>query len=133
MNDKSDYKRLSLDERITIQVLLAQNKSFGQIAAELQRDKSAISREVSPWGRQRYKAAKAHQYAQKGAAARKRGKLKTCNEALTAYIHDMLALRWSPEQISHSLKAQYPDQLHMQLSHETIYRYVYLHCKKSLR
>lgn len=127
------YRRFSLEERISIQVSLSHGKSYGQIGEELSRSKSAVSREVTPWGRERYKAQRAHLYAQKGASMRKRGKTKTRHQPLISYLHQKLALRWSPEQISNWLKSTYPDDPTMHLSHETIYRYVYLHCKKSLR
>lgn len=133
MSKATGYKRLSLDERVSIQVYLAKDYSYGQIAKALNRSRSAIIREVRPWGRQRYKALKAHNYAQRAATARKRGKVKTINAALVQCIHNKLALRWSPEQISNWLKITYPDQTAMQASHETIYQYVYLHCKKTLR
>lgn len=133
MSQATGYRRLSLDERICIQVAIAKGSSYGQIAKELNRSKSTIIREVGSWGRNRYKAEKAHQYAQIEAANRKRDKVKTRSESLAATLRDKLALRWSPEQISQWLKTNYPDQPDMQISHETIYRYIYLHCKKTLR
>lgn len=131
---KSSYTRLRLEERIEIQVQLSHAKSYGQIAIILGRSKSSIQREVAPWTRARYQATKADDYAQKGAKARKAGKFSIkYNDALRVYIFAKLALRWSPEQICHSLRTEYPDDKTMQISHETIYRYVYLHSKKSLR
>jgi len=49
------------------------------------------------------------------------------------YIHEKLELRWSPEQISNSLEKEFFTDITMQVSHETIYQYVYVHTKKSLR
>jgi IS30 family transposase len=49
------------------------------------------------------------------------------------YVLSRLRKRWSPEQISLSLKKKYPNQKSMQLSHETIYFYIYLHSKKTLK
>lgn len=101
---------------------------------ELDRSKSSICREVRPWNRLKYKAVKAQEYAEKGASIRKKGKSKLAGcVSLLAYVQEKLELRWSPEQISNNLKNQYPQQKEMQTSHETIYRYVYLHAKKSLR
>ena len=133
MSQATGYQRLSMDERICIQVAIAKGASYGQISKELNRSKSAIIREVGPWGRHRYKAEKAHQYAQIEASSRKRGKVKINNQTLIGVIGDKLALRWSPEQISRWLKINYPDQPAMQASHETIYQYIYVHCKKTLR
>lgn len=131
---KLKYKRLDLDERISIQVALSQGHSYGAIAVSLGRSKSSIQREVGPWGRQKYKAARAHEYGRKGAVSRKRGKVKiTANQALVDYIGTKLELRWSPEQISKCLARDFPLDPAMHVSHESIYRYVYLHAKKSLR
>lgn len=130
----SKYKRLNLEERISIQVAISQQQSYGAIAQALGRSKSSIQREVGPWGRAKYCAAKADQYAWKGAVSRKRGKIKiTRNPDLVSCIHAKLELRWSPEQISHSLAKDFAHDPAMQVSHESIYRYVYLHAKKTLR
>lgn len=129
-----NYHRLGLSDRVKIEVALSHNKSYQQIAVELDRNKSSICREVTLWNRLKYKAVKAQEYAQKGASIRKKGKSKLVGGvSLLAYIQEKLELRWSPEQISNNLKNQYPEQKEMQTSHETIYRYVYLHAKKSLR
>jgi IS30 family transposase len=128
------YTRFSLDERISIQLQLSHGYSYGHIAGLLNRSKSSIQREVCPWARDKYNAAKAHSYAIKGATARKRGKrFISSNPALLCYIIQKLQLRWSPEQISNSLKTIYAHDKMMQISHESIYRYVYLHAKKGLR
>jgi IS30 family transposase len=127
------YQRLSLDERISIQIAIAAGDSYGNIAASLNRSKSTILREVRPWANG-YKAVKAHQYAEYGARSRKRGKVKILlHQPLLTVIEDKLNLRWSPEQISNYLKANFADESAMQISHESIYRYIYLHSKKTLR
>lgn len=129
-----NYHRLTLSDRVKIEVALSHNKSFHQIAVEIGRNKSSICREVTPWSRLKYKAVKAQEYAKKGASIRKKGKSKLVEcVSLLAYIREKLDLRWSPEQISNSLRNQHPEQKEMQISHESIYRYVYLHAKKSLR
>lgn len=135
---KKSYQRLDLEDRIAIEVGLSHNQSYSQIAATLKvaRDRSTVQREVSPWGREKYRALKADDYAQKGAKSRKKGKVKiTANPVLQAYIEQKLELRWSPDQISNALArdAVFKDQPTMQISHESIYRYVYLHAKKTLR
>ena len=131
---KVTYKRLSLEDRIEIQTALILQKSYAEIGRILGRDKSSIQREVAPWGRERYKALLAENYAEKGASSRKRGKVKiVLNPELLDFILKKLDLRWSPEQISHSLANKFPNKPAMQISHESIYRYVYLHVKKTLR
>lgn len=128
------YKRLNLEERIQIEVLLSHNQSYFQIGLALSRSKSTICREVKPWGKEKYKAAKAHSYAEKASSMRKKGHKKILkSNRLFDYIQRKLELRWSPEQISHALKRYHATAEEMQVSYETIYRYVYLHCKRSLR
>ena len=128
------YKRLSIENRIAIELGLSHGKSYGSICQSIGHSKSCVQREVSPWGREKYCAVKANDYAVKGASSRKKGrvKIKMCDR-LREYISQKLELRWSPEQISYSLKQTFATDTTMQVSHETIYRYVYLHAKKSLR
>ena len=128
------YHRFTLEERISIEVALSHQNSYCQIAQLLGRSPGSIGREVNPWTKEKYQAVKAQAYALKAARLRKQGKCKIpFRTALVAYIRAKLDLRWSPEQISNSLKNDFPDDPLMHVSHETIYRYVYLHCKKTLR
>jgi len=128
------YGRITLEDRVSIEKALSHGKSYGEIGLLLGHNKSSIQREVKPWGLGRYSAVKADLYAKKGAKSRKNGKVKIKgNDALLGFIKQKLELRWSPEQISRSLKNDFPTDAGMQVSHETIYRYVYLHAKKSLR
>ncbi len=130
----SPYHRFTLEDRINIEVALSHLHSFRQIAQQLGRSPGSICREVKPWTKEKYRALKAQAYAQKAARFRRAGKCKIpCRTALAAYIRAKLDLRWSPEQLSNSLKTDFPDDPSMHVSHETIYRYVYLHCKKTLR
>jgi len=55
------------------------------------------------------------------------------NAELKQFVLDKLKLRWSPEQIARELKRLYPDNMEMRLSHETIYRYVYVLPRGSLK
>ena len=52
---------------------------------------------------------------------------------LEKYVLEKLQKKWSPDQISVSLRKEFPNQNNMQLSHETIYLYIYLHSKKELK
>jgi len=70
------YKRLSLEERIQIEIGLSHNRSYGQIGLALARPKSSICREVKPWGKEKYNAAKAHSYSEKASSMRKKGTKK---------------------------------------------------------
>lgn len=129
-----NYDRLSLSERIEIEKLLAQNFSYGEIAKQLKRNKSSIQRDVIKFGKNRYKAIKALYRAVSFQSNKRwrRSKIK-CNETLEKFVLEKLQFYWSPEQISVALKHHYPNDTSMHLSHETIYSYIYVHCKKELR
>ena len=128
------YVRLSFDERIEIEKLLSHKNSYADIARTLGRSKSTIQRDVSKQGMQQYKAMEAERLAVGKSSNRKSGKnkIKQC-EALENYVLQKLALRWSPRQISISLQRQFSENEAMQISHEAIYLYIYLHSKKELK
>ena len=128
------YGRLCLDERIEIEKLLSHKKSYADIATALNRSKSTIQRDVIKQGTQQYKAMEAERLAVGKSSNRKSGKnkIQQC-EALQKYVLEKLELRWSPRQISISLQRQFPDNKAMQISHEAIYLYIYLHSKKELK
>ena len=123
------YQRLGLHEREEISRYLAQGKSFREIAKELSRHVSTISREVN-WGgmnRYTYRAVRSDRRARRNAGKRRWGKHKLRrNRRLWEYVVGKLALRWSAEQIAQSLKKEYPDEQTMRISHEAIYTYLYV-------
>ena len=128
------YERLGFDERIEIEKLLSHKKSYTDIAAALSRDKSTIQREVVKQGRDNYKAMEAERIAVGSVSNRRSGKNKIKQNAeLEKYVLDKLELRWSPWQIHKSLKLTFPENKAMQISHEAIYMYIYLHSKKELK
>ena len=129
-----NYRRLTFDERIEVEKLLSHKKSYTDIATALNRSKSTIQRDVAKQGRQQYKAMEAERLAVGKSSNRKSGKnkIKQC-KALENFVLEKLALRWSPRQISVSLQRQFPDNKAMQLSHEAIYLYIYVHSKKELK
>jgi IS30 family transposase len=125
--------RLSLVEREQISRGLAAGKKLRQIGRELGRDGSTISREVKAnGGPQRYRALRAHRRAIGCAARPKAGKLAGC-ERLRAVVQQGLDERWSPQQISARLRAEYPDDPEMRISHETIYQSLYVQTRGELR
>jgi IS30 family transposase len=82
----------------------------------------------------KYLAYDAHLNAFGKSMMRKYGKSKiNGNPVLMELVHSMLKKRWSPDQISVSLKRQFPNEKSMHLSHESIYLYIYLHSKKELK
>lgn len=128
------YDRLSFSERIEIEKLISHFKTYAEIAITLNRSKSTIQREVVKLGRDDYKAMKAECLAVGKSSNRKDGKNKmnVC-AALKKYVLAKLELRWSPRQISMTLKKEFPEKDNMQISHESIYLYIYLHAKKELK
>lgn len=128
------YSRLTLKERIEIEKLLALNLSCPAIALRLGRHKTSIYREIKKYQKKTYQSWEANLNSYNRCINRKYGKSKIkLNPELQNYIHDKLAKFWSPDQISVSLKRLFPNSKNMQVSHETIYLYIYLHSKKELK
>lgn len=130
------YKRLSLKEREEISRLLASKWKPAQIAEKLRRYRSTISREISGGGcnKYTYRAVKANNRAKRKASKRKSGKRKVlliCK--LKRYVIAKLKLRWSPEQIAESIKKDYPNNIKMGISPETIYATLYVLPKGALK
>ncbi len=128
------YGRLTFSERIDIEKSLSHKKSLSAIALALNRSPSTIYRDVIKFGTANYKAMVAECSAVYKSSDRKSGKckIKVC-DALENYVLEKLELRWSPRQISMNLKKDFPQEKAMQISHETIYLYIYLHAKKELK
>jgi IS30 family transposase len=125
--------RLRLAEREEISRGLAAGLSVRAIAAGLARAPSTVSREIAAnGGRRRYRAVVADQAAWARAARPKRCKLAE-HAQLRAIVEDKLMRRWSPEQISGWLKRSYPDEVCMQISHESIYRTLFVQSRGALR
>ena len=131
---RSNYCRLSLQERFEIEKLLSHKMSLSAIATTLNRNKSTISREIARQHRKYYKCMPAERRAVGLQSDRRNGKSKIdqCPE-LRKYVLEKLGLHWSPHLISVCLRRDFQNNKAMQVSHETIYLYIYLHCKKELR
>ncbi len=131
---RKKYDRLCFSERIEIEKSLSHKKSYTEIGEALGRNKSTISREVSKQSKASYKALEGERLAVSSVSNRRGGKTKisVCPE-LEKYVLEWLGWRWSPRQISVILRRKYPDNKAMQISHEAIYMYVYLHSKKELK
>jgi IS30 family transposase len=125
--------RLSLAEREQISRGLAAGETLRAIGRQLGRAASTISREVAAnGGPQRYRALRAQRRAIACAARPKAGKLAGC-ERLRVAVQQRLDERWSPQQISARLQAEFPDDLEMRISHETIYQSLYVQSRGELR
>jgi IS30 family transposase len=80
-----------------------------------------------------YSAIDGEMYAEKQKRKpRRQGKIAS-NERLKNYVHEKLKLRWSPEQIAHTLKNIYRNDMTMRVSHESIYTYIYILPRGELR
>jgi IS30 family transposase len=124
--------RLSLDERVEIQLGLKQHKSLRSIAAQLRRAASTISREVKHHGgRDGYKAVLAHRRAELSARRPKPAKLAL--GVLAAEVEARLVRLWSPEEIAAKLRIEFPDRPELWVSHETIYKSLYVQGRGELR
>lgn len=131
---RKKYARLTYHDRVEIYKLLALNQSFAQIANAIGKHKSSVSREVKSFGRTNYHYFKAEEKAVYSVSNRRSGKTKMKrNPCLHNYVLDKLQKKWSPDQISVSLRKNYPHNKLMQISPETIYLYIYLHSKKELK
>lgn len=125
--------RLSMAEREEISRGLAAGESIRAIATALGRSPSTVSREVSRnGGVRRYRAARADQAAWVRATRPKACKL-AANPALRAIVEEKLARRWSPEQVAGWLRLTYSKSPEMQVSHESIYRTLYVQSRGALR
>ncbi|UZN05421.1 IS30 family transposase [Cellulomonas sp. S1-8] len=125
--------RLSLDERVEIRVGLETGASLRAIAASLGRSPSTICREVrAGGGRRRYAPVAAHRRAQRESLRPKPTKLAV-NHRLRAQVVADLERLWSPEQITARLRAGFPDDPEMRVSHETIYRSLFVQGRGDLR
>jgi IS30 family transposase len=124
---------LTLAEREEISRSLATGHSIRSIAEFLKRAPSTISREINRNGGQEgYRASQADQAAWGRAHRPKRCKLAG-NPALARIVASKLQLQWSPEQIAGWLKHAYPGNEDYQVSHETIYRSLFIQARGALK
>ena len=128
MRNTKKYKRLTNAEREEISRGLAREENISAIANRLCRKTSTISREIRRNGRKSgYRAFSAGRYAQERASSRKLGKSRLANgDRLRQYVMEKLRVRWSPREIVKRMKEEYPDDMAMRISHEAIYRYIYV-------
>ena len=128
---------LSLAEREEISRGLAADERPAAIARRLGRARSTITREIQRHGgslasRTRYRATVADQAAWARARRPRRCRLAT-HRRLRAVVARQLAQQWSPEQIAGWLVREFPDDPSMRVSHETIYRTLYVQARGALK
>ena len=133
----ADRKRsrlaLTLSEREEISRGIVGGSSIRQIAKRLNRSPSTISREIKRnGGIDHYRASEAEQAAWDRAQRPKPCKLAN-NAFLCRTIANKLKLHWSPQQIAGWLKRTYPGDEHKTVSHETIYRSLFIQARGVLK
>ena len=124
---------LSLEEREEVSRGIARGHSAREIARALGRSHTTVTREIDRCGgRRRYRAHAADREAWRRSRRPRPTKLELCPElrrAVAERLHD----DHSPEQIAGWLRLRYPDNEAMHVSHETIYRALYVQARGTLR
>ena len=124
---------LTLAEREEISRGVIVGRSLRSIAVSLDRAPSTVSREIKRnGGRRHYRASNAEQ-----AAWDRAHRPKTCklveNRVLARIVSSKLRKLWSPDQIAGWLKHTYADDENLQVSHETIYRSLFIQARGALK
>jgi len=124
---------LTLAEREDISRGIASGSSIREIGRRLERAASTVSREISRHGgRPAYRAHDADRQAWESALRPKRC-LLAVNRKLREIIASKLIMDWSPEQISGWLKTEHADDESLRVSHETIYRSLFIQARGVLK
>ena len=125
--------RLSSVEREEVRAGLVRGDTLSSIAGTIERSVSTVSREVAAnGGRESYRAVSAHERAR--ACARRPKVAKLAGQGpLVGQVEKWLIELWSPEQIARRLRTEFGDDPMMQVSHETIYKSLFVQGRGSLR
>ena len=130
---RRSHHSLTLEEREEISRGLASYRSLRAIALQLGRAPSTISREVNRnGGLKHYRASQADQAAWDRAHRPKTCKL-VANRDLARVVARKLQLEWAPEQIVGWLKHTYPEDENYRVSHETIYKSLFIQARGALK
>lgn len=130
------YRRLNIIEREEISRHLAYGNSIRGIAFAIRRSPSTVSREIKKTKvvhRKYYRAFYGQQVAKNIRRKKRRRRKLDQNEELRKIVFDYIYKKWSPEQIANRLKVMYPNDMDMQISHESIYSYIYVLPRGALR
>lgn len=120
-------KRLTLTERVIIETLLGEKRTQTYIANKLNRSRSTINREINIWKGSStfYSALLAHEHARMLNATKRTSHKLSIHPALRLQVYRGLLSKVSPETISGRLRLQYPNDPRMNISYESIYRFIY--------
>lgn len=129
------YVRLTGAEREEISRGLSGRTKVTVMAKSLGRSVSTISREVSKGGgKYIYRAEPSMRRAKRRATSRRYGKRKLDDlPKLKDCVFQKINERWSPDQVAKTLKATYPEDASMRISHEALYQYIYVLPKGTLK
>lgn len=135
---KTTLKNLSYPERVKIKTLLGLGFNQTEIANKLGRNKSSISRELKKWvpdkDYSKYDPQLAYWYSKDRIGSIRRRECKLNNKPkLLSLVKGKLKKRWSPQQIANWLKRKYPMDKSMNISHESIYKYIYTVARGQLK
>jgi IS30 family transposase len=126
--------RLSIEERERISYYLGQAKSLRAIGHLLNRSHTTICREIKRNKSEGEYSPSRSQYAcsKRSRNCGRKNKIDKNIDLFEEMFHKIFK-KWSPEQISKHLKEKYKGNLQMQISHETIYNYIYSKPKGTLK
>ena len=130
------YTRLTFSEREDISRGCSSDWSLTDIAAVIDRPVSTVSKEISRncIYKRTYRAETAHWRAAEVRHRKKQPKKLDSNIPLREYVFRHITEdKWSPEEIAGRLKEDYPSDMNMRISHESIYTYIYCLPRGSLR
>ncbi len=127
------YTHLTEEERYFISHLTCAGLSLREIARRINRHHTTVSRELSRNGPEYDCTIYWYNWTHPKALKRRhkaRHHRRLSNQDLVNYVKRRLKADWPPEVIAEKLKTDYPDDETMRVSHETIYRWIYLDAKE---
>jgi len=134
MPDKTSYQQLQPEERLAIASLRLQDVSIRAMALMLGRSPATISRELMRNGSATGYASVPAQALSAARRSAGRRPAKLCLQGVRwRVVVTLLEWKWSPQQISGTLKRMYPTDPTRHVSHETIYTAIYAQPRGELR
>ena len=132
---RTTYRQLQPEERMRIEIWKAENVSLQDMSRRLGRAPSTVSRELSrnADAAKGYAAMSAQAARMRRRQATRPGRKLSTDGVLWGAVRQMLAWKWSPQEIAVTLKRTFPADPRRHVSHETIYNAIYAHPKGELR
>lgn len=126
--ESKKYQRLCFAERVIIETLLKQEKTYSYIAKQINRNRSTVSRELATWIKKpgdRYIAHIADFMARDNYLNKRNLDKISSHKPLKIFVYRGLLSKYSPEQIAGRIKLEHPNNPLMSISHEAIYTHIY--------